>query len=192
MRFAMMAVAVGLIIGVLTGGRLRHLSEQSFRWWTLLATGLALQLLSNHVQGPSGLGLLGASYVLLAAFAALNVSLVGMWLVALGISLNLVAIAANGGMPVRSSAIVAAGIAEPGEVAALDLEADGKRHLERPSDRLMVISDIIPVRPLKQVFSFGDLLMSVGAGNVVFHLTRPPGRRAASRHRNDFKTMSFR
>jgi hypothetical protein len=179
MRFTIMAVAVGLVLGFLAGGRLRHLSERSFRWWSLLAAGLVAQLLSGLLEGRLGLGLLGASYALLAAFAALNVRLVGMWLVALGIGLNLLTIVVNGGMPVRASAIVAAGIAQPDEVESLDFGTDGKRHLERPSDRLMLISDIIPVRPLKQVFSFGDLMMSVGAGNVVFHLVQPRRARVA-------------
>ena len=179
MRFTLVAVAAGLLIGVLTGGRLRHLGDRDFSLLPLLVSGVALQAVGSQV--PSGLGLfmLLVSYMLLLAFAAANASLVGMWLVALGIGLNFVVIAANGGMPVRPSALVAAGIAEPGEFRYVELGA--KRHLERPSDRLTAIADAYPLRPLGEVLSFGDIVLNVGVANVVVHLLRPQQARHARR-----------
>ena len=177
MRFTIVAVAAGLLIGVLTGGQLRHLAGRSFRFGPLLVAGLLFQLVSTALDSTVGLVMLLTSYVLLFLFAIGNVWLVGMWLVALGLALNLVAIAANGGMPVRPAAVVAAGIAEPEEV--YDLRIGGKRHLERPSDRLIVISDIIPVPPLAEVLSFGDIAMNVGLADVLVHLMRPPRRASA-------------
>ena len=171
MRFTMVAVAVGLLIGVLAGGHPRHMATRSFRFWPLLLTGLALQVAGAALESAAGFALLLSSYLMLLAFAVANVSMAGMWLVALGVGLNLVVIGVNGGMPVRPSAVVAAGIAHADEVQGLDI--GGKRHLERPSDRLTTLSDIIPVPPLGEVLSFGDIFMNVGLADVVVHLMRP-------------------
>ncbi len=176
MRFTLVAVAAGLLIGALAGGRPSRLAAASFRLWPALAAGLVLQVAGAPLSGRSGTAVLVASYVLLLAFAAANCVRVGMWMVALGIGLNLVVIAVNGGMPVRPSAVVAAGIVEPWEVAALHIE--GKRHLERPSDRLTGLGDVIPVPALGEVLSFGDLVMAVGLADVLVHLLLPPRRGA--------------
>lgn len=184
MRFTMVAVAAGLLIGHLGGGRLEHIGDRSFRFWPVLAAGVVLQAVSGPTGGEAGGALLLASYGLLLAFAAANVLRVGMWMVALGIALNFLVIAVNGGMPVRPTALVAAGVVEPGQLAAVSFE--GKRHLERPSDRLLVLSDAVPVRALREVVSFGDVALAVGVADVVVHLMRPPRRRAAPpgpRHR---------
>ena len=175
MRFTMVAVGAGMAIGFLAGGRPRHLGDRTFRAWPLLAAGIALQWTSALWGSGAGLVLLLVSYLLLFAFAVANAALVGMWLVAAGVGLNLVTIAVNGGMPVRPSALVAAGVAELDEVHDLDLGA--KRHLERPSDRLTALSDIVPVRPLNEVLSIGDIILSVGVADVIVHLMRPPRRR---------------
>lgn len=177
MRFTLLAVATGLGIGVLAGGRLTHLGSRSLRRWPLLLGGLGAQVLSAPVGGDASFALLIVSYALLLAFAAANVVVVGMWLVALGIGLNLVVIAVNGGMPVRESALRAAGAVDPG--AAVAPQPGRKQHLERPSDRLVALGDILPVRPLREVVSFGDVVMAVGVADVAAHLLRPPaGRRA--------------
>ena len=171
MRFTLLAVAAGLGVGLLAGGRLEHLGSRTLRLGPLLLGGLAAQLLSSQAAGGRSTVLLVASYTLLLAFAAANVVVVGMWLVAGGIALNLAVIAANGGMPVRESALRAAGVLEPGTTVALD--SASKHHLERPSDRLVVLGDIIPAKPLREVVSFGDVVMAVGVADVVAHLLRP-------------------
>jgi len=150
---------------------LEHLGSRTLRLGPLLLGGLAAQLLSSQAAGGRSTVLLVASYTLLLAFAAANVVVVGMWLVAGGIALNLAVIAANGGMPVRESALRAAGVLEPGTTVALD--SASKHHLERPSDRLVVLGDIIPAKPLREVVSFGDVVMAVGVADVVAHLLRP-------------------
>lgn len=178
MRFTLLAVAVGLGAGVVAGGRLRHLSRRTFRAWPLLVAGVGLQVIvrlsGDHAAGT---GVLIVSVGLLLAFAVANLSTVGMWLVAAGLGLNLAVIALNGGMPVRPSALVGAGLAEPGRAGAVALS--GRHHLERPSDRLTGLGDVIPLAPLREVISFGDLFMAVGSADVVFHLLAPAaGRRS--------------
>jgi len=172
-------VAAGVLIGVLSGGRARHLGDRTFRLLPLLVTGVALQALGARIESTMGLAVILVAYVLMLGFAVANASLVAMWLVALGVALNLLVIGVNAGMPVRPSALVAAGIAHPEEVADLDLGA--KRHLERPSDRLTFLADVFPVSPLSEVLSFGDIALDVGVANVIVHLMRPVRSRHAAR-----------
>lgn len=180
MRFTLLAVAAGLGIGLIAGGRLAHLGSRDLRLWPLLVGGLAAQVVSTQLAGDASFALLLASYGLLVAFAAANVVLVGMWLVAMGIAMNLVVIALNGGMPVRESALRSAGAVGPG--VPVEIDTASKHHLERPSDRLVVLGDIIPVEPLGEVVSFGDVVMAVGVADVVVNLLRRPGGRRTRAH----------
>ncbi len=168
----MIAVAIGLVVGLLTGGRLRHLARHRFRWWLLLPAGIALQALGTRLDLAIGFELVVASYACLALFGLRNLHMAGMVIVVLGLVMNLVPIVANGGMPVRPSAVVAAGVATWDEVHQLEL--GGKHHLERPTDEWMILADIIPVPPLREVLSFGDLVLSAGIANVLVGLMRPP------------------
>ncbi|HEX9969883.1 MAG TPA: DUF5317 family protein [Acidimicrobiales bacterium] len=176
MYFTAVAVAIGFALGLLTGGKLECLGERRFRLTGLLAAGLVVQVLSGRFDGSAAVGVVIASYALLIAFCVVNVRLVGMALVLLGLVLNFTTIAVNGGMPVRRSAVVAAGIADWDELDSLEVHE--KRHLERPDDDLMAISDIIPVPVLGEVLSFGDIVMSVGVADVIVNLLKPlPARR---------------
>ncbi|MDQ3570268.1 MAG: DUF5317 domain-containing protein [Actinomycetota bacterium] len=182
MRFTLLAVAAGILIGVLAGGRPRYLGQRNFELTPLLVAGVALQAVGAGLSSPAGLAVVLLSYLLLLGFAVGNASIVAMWLVALGIAINLLVIAVNAGMPVRPSALIAAGVAEPHEIHDLDL--GGKRHLERPSDRLTFMADIFPVPPLAEVLSFGDICLDVGVANVIIHLMRPPRARRSSPSRS--------
>ena len=51
---------------------------------------------------------------MLIAVAVANRHITGVAVVGVGLLLNLVAVAVNGGMPVRASALVAAGVVERG------------------------------------------------------------------------------
>lgn len=179
MRFTLLAVAAGLAIGLLAGGRFHHLARRSLRAEVLLVAGLALQLVAGRMDGAGAGTLLLVSFGLLLAFALANLATVGMWLVGAGIALNLVVMGLNGGMPVRASALERAGVAEPGRAGEVQLS--GRHHLERSSDRLVGLADVIPVAPLREVLSFGDLLTAVGTADVVVHLLAPAaGRRTKS------------
>jgi hypothetical protein len=176
MRFTILAALAGVGIGLMAGGRFRFLARRTLRLWPLLALGAVFQVAAGRANGDAGLVLLLASLGFLLAFAVANLLTVGMWLVAGGIALNLAVISLNSGMPVRPSALEQAGVADPG--GAADVRLSPKHHLERRSDRLVVLGDVIPVAPLREVLSFGDLLMAVGAADVIVHLLAPPaGRR---------------
>ena len=54
----------------------------------------------------------------------------------------------------------------------------GAERTRRPSDRLTVLGDVVPVPALRQVVSFGDLILLAGVSDVAAHLAR---RRAPKR-----------
>ena len=170
-----LAVAAGLALGLVRRSPHRHLAAPRLRAWPLLVAGLAAQLLSGLGAGTA---LVLLSYALLLAFAARNLHLVGMPVVLVGLALNAVVISANGGMPVRADALVAAGAVERVELTASEVDLGAKRHLEDGDDRLTFLGDIVPVRPAGRVVSFGDLILYVGLADVVAHLVRRGRRRA--------------
>ena len=178
MLYIVVAVTVGIVIGLARGGRLTGIGEATFRLTPLLALGVAGQVLSAMVGDTAGLALLLLSYAALFAFAFANARTVGMAVIAVGIALNALVITVNSGMPVRRSAIVAAGIVDDEEVDEIDFGT--KRHLETDDDRLTVLGDIIPVPVLQEVLSFGDLVLAVGVADVLVTLMgsrkRPPQR----------------
>ena len=174
--FTLAAMAIGFLVSLAFGGRFRHLSGKSFRIWLLLPIGLLLQLLVQRDSAPAPFALLLLSYGCLIGFGIVNWRLTGMWLIVLGFSLNLLCIAVNHGMPVSRTAIGSLGMQErPFGV---------KHHLERPSDKLVFLGDIIPVpSPVSEALSFGDLIMTVGVANLLFNLMRPPRRELRARNR---------
>jgi hypothetical protein len=171
MQYALVAAVVGVVAGLATGGHLRHLGDRPIRRWPLLVGAAVLQL-SAEAAGHSGITLLlvlaaGAGLI---AFAASNVRLIGMGVVLVGLGLNLVVMAANGAMPVRANALVRADVVDSrAEAARHDLGA--RRRLEEPADRLTGLGDIVPVPGLRQVVSFGDLVVLAGVADVLAHLT---------------------
>src|SRR5687768_1163181 len=175
MLFTAVAVAVGIAIGLLTGGRLQYLGERTFHAVPLLVVGVGLQLVSGLLTDVS-VALVLLSYVALLLFCALNLRLVGMGVVLVGLAMNSLVIAVNGGMPVRRSAVVAADIAGYDDLP--DIKLKGKRHFEDEDDRLMFLADIVPVPLLHEVLSFGDLVMSVGVADALVYLLRPERRRS--------------
>jgi len=173
MGYAVVAIVLGGIVGIATGGSLRNLGEHRLAGWQLLIAGIVLQFLSASTKGNAALALMLASYACLIAFAAMNLRLVpiGMGLVAAGLALNVVVIGANRGMPVRPSAVVDAGIVDS-LTDLRDIKLRAKHHYEKPNSRLMFLADVIPVRPLREVLSLGDLVMSAGVAFCVSSLLR--------------------
>ena len=159
-------IVLAVALGYLLGGRLRRFEEVYPRWWLLAILGLALQF----VPLPDGRGgtdllvrdlMLGASYAMLIAFAALNVRLPGVPLLMLGLALNATVITANGGMPVSREALVRSGQADV--LQELIDEGAAKHHLLTDDDVLTPLSDVIPIGdPIDQVASIGDVFVYAG------------------------------
>ncbi len=168
MALTVLALVVGGLIGLCTGGRPRYIAQHHVQAWWLLLLGVVLQLAAARVDlgspGVNNAAVL-AGYVCLLMFAAMNRSLVGMGIVVVGLAANALVIGINGGMPVR-----------PAAVAAAHVDYGRLHHAEGPGDRLSWLGDVIPARRLHLVLSFGDLILAVGVADVVAHLLHRRGR----------------
>ncbi len=173
MRLAVLALLGGLALAGVLGGRLGNLPAERLRWPVLAFVAVALYWAPSVVGAarPAAVALLLCSYAALLTFAAANLRLAGMAVVALGLGLNAAVILANGGMPVDPAAVVAAGLAGPEELRSIDLGPG--RQWQAGDDRLAGLGDVVPVRALDEVVSFGDLILAAGLANVGFRLLRP-------------------
>jgi hypothetical protein len=166
-------LALAVVLGLTFGGSLRSLSELTLRWWPLALVGLGLQLIPVGSHGWA-VSLLVVSYAALVLFVVVNIRLPGRWLIALGFVLNLVVVGMNGGMPVGDRALRSAyggGYAEQRRELAAG-EGGAKHHLQRASDRVVFLSDVIPVpAPVRVVVSIGDLASLAGAFWLVLAAT---------------------
>jgi hypothetical protein len=142
----------------------------------LLITGVAGQLLAARWSGSDAVVVAVIAFAVLIAFSVANLHLTGMGVVTIGLGLNLFAIMANGGMPVSARALLVADVVPAEDIAHVELH--GPRHLERPTDAIRVLGDIIPMG--HQVVSFGDLIIAVATADVIAHLVRRQRRRQVS------------
>ncbi len=198
MRTTILAVVLAVGVARAAGGRLRNLPSERPRWWWLVPAAVVLLLAVQvlPVDGAAG-GLTLVALAGLIAFAAANLRIVGMVVVLAGLTLNAGVILANGAMPVDREAVVAAGLA-PRE-ALTSLEPGPARRWRGPHHRVAALGDIVPVAPLDEVVSFGDLILAAGLANVTFRLLRPTGlrpvprprHRRAPRHRRPLLSMPF-
>jgi Family of unknown function (DUF5317) len=179
--FLVAFVVLNAVALPLFGGRLGALLEVRLRHpWAVLAA-LALEVAAVNWPGlPDGLraGLLVAAYPLGAVFLVANWRVPGLPLVALGAALNLLVIAANGGvMPASPSALAGAG---------LPVDSPGFRNSTAlPHPRLLPLGDVLFVPaawPLSNVFSVGDVLIALG---LAWLLHRAGGSRLATRRPRD-------
>ena len=178
MGFTSLAIVVGVVLGLVTGGRPSRVAAVNLNWWPALAAGVTLQWAPELIglSERASFVLVVASYTCLMAFAIANIRMVGMAVVLVGLTLNVIVISVNGGMPVRASAIRAAGLEESNrDLSTLDFGS--KRHLEEPDDRLTFLGDVVPVRAVGEVLSFGDLILCFGVADLVFRLLKPPAMR---------------
>ncbi len=180
MSVVLIVIIVGLVAGFLARGTLRNFERVDIHWWGVAAAGLVLQVLPLHRWFDDDVVVVGAlltSYVLLIAFVWVNRRLPAAPLMLAGLVLNVVVIAANGGMPVSADAIRTTG----SEAHALPgLIDDGKHHLMTPSDVLTPLADVIGLPPpLATVLSVGDVLLYTGV--VAFTVLIMRGRFAANR-----------
>ena len=163
MSLVPLALAAGVLAGLILGGRLRQIAVTRLRSVGFLLGGAAAEFAgSRWGAGATGTGILIAGYLLLICFALRNAAVTGMVLVAFGLLANVSVIALDGGMPVRG---VPAGA------------SDGPRHHGlRPGDRLTGLADVIHLPALGETVSAGDLVLSLGLATVVAGAMRPSRR----------------
>ena len=161
--FVLIAIPIGVVIGLLVGGRIERLSQLRFHWAWLAIAGLGIQvvLFSTSMADslPPGVGeaiyVASTGMVLIAVWR--NLAVPGLAIVAVGAISNLAAVVANGGvMPTTIDAVRTAGLASEAGFSNSAVLAD---------PALAPLTDIFAVpagMPLANVFSIGDVLIAVG------------------------------
>lgn len=165
----LVAGVLGFAIGACRRPHGRHLATPALVLPAAAVIGAALQV-AGGFDVPADTTLLAASLALLSGFALVNLHLVGMGVLAVGLSCNFAAVLIHDGMPVRATAVVESGAVDAEDLADTDLGAG--RRFERTDDRAPVLGDIIPVKPFRAAMSFGDLIALVGTAVVAGDLAR--------------------
>ena len=156
------AIPIGVVVGLLLGGRLERLSRIQFRWAWLAVAGLVQVVLFSTTFAdsfPPGVGeaiyVASTGMVLVAVWR--NLSVPRLALVAVGAISNLAAVVANGGvMPTTPEALAAAGLGSEEGFSNSAVVADAV---------LAPLTDIFAIPagfPLANVFSVGDVLIAIG------------------------------
>jgi hypothetical protein len=160
------AVAIGIVAGLLTRGRLSALASVHIRLWPVALGGLAFQALLFSSPLAASVGRLGPPLYVLSTTLVLislivNVRQPGFWLIVVGALFNLTAIVANGGyMPASPDAVAALN-----GVLALPTTDYTNSAIATGATTLSFLGDVFVLPhplPLANVFSLGDLLIGIG------------------------------
>jgi hypothetical protein len=152
------------------GGSLAALGRVHVRYAPAIFGALAIQIAIITVA-PGGSPALHrvlyvGSYGLAAVFVVANRRLAGMRLLALGATLNLIAILANNGvMPASRSALRTAGI--------LSRSGGFLNSAAMAHPRLLFLGDIFPVPhavPFANIYSIGDVCIAIGVAIAIHSL----------------------
>ncbi len=173
-------LALSILVGLARGGRFANLERWQPRWGLLAGLALALQVGVVVLPLDNALvrALLLVSLGLLVTFVGVNHRLPGVPLLAVGLVLNLVAMAVNHGlMPVSSAALARAGQVELAGLPEGTLLEGSKDVLLQPEHaRLWWLGDVISFRPpIAVVLSVGDLLVAAGGAWFLQRGLFPPG-----------------
>jgi len=179
------SIVASLVIAWMRGGRLSRLGLVTFRlWWVVPVVALAQSLAIRYLDSTSRLSLwnprpliLIGSYVILWGVVFRNCQLPGMWLVLLGVTFNLVAIAANGGyMPITPEALARIGAGSLAYEMPSGSVVRGSKDvlLPRGGARFWMLGDILVIPepfPWPTAMSVGDLLLAVGVFLFIINIT---------------------
>lgn len=164
------AILIGLILGLLSGGRLAPLGTARIRFWQVALLGLLFQvaLFSSPlaaVVGPLGPSLYVLSTAIVLVALILNLRQPGFALIILGSFLNLAVIMLNGGQMPASPEALAVLHGTP----ALPTTDFSNSVVATPGAPLLFLGDIFVLPrpfPFANIFSVGDLL--IGIGGAIF------------------------
>lgn len=181
-------IALGLVLGLLLGGRLQHLADIRLRFLPLLFLAVIVRFATEALLG-FGVGivdalrvpLLGGAYGLLLFTLWHNRSYPGLALALIGTASNALVIIVNGGrMPVWQPAYEASGLVGPlSSVLHVPVDGTGTDFMLR----LGLLGDVIPIPvwPVQNVASIGDLFLTAGLGFFLFAtLLRTPAESQAA------------
>ncbi len=176
---------LALGVALLQGGSLAYLAHLPLRGAPLMLLALALQIVL-YLPGvrTSVLVVSHGGTIYVATLAAVLAAALVNWrlgltlrLAALGLALNVLVIAANGGhMPTNGPAMRAVR-GEATVHAIVNRHLYGNTRLSTPATRFVALSDVIPVPfPPGQgnVYSVGDIILAIGVAGLAYKATRHP------------------
>jgi hypothetical protein len=156
------AILVGLVIGLVKGGRIRHLARLRPRWSPLGIAGALGVGVATLAPLDAPEILLATSLVACIAFCLLNRRIRGLGVVTVGLGAILLPLLVNGYVPVDPEAM------EHADVDSLG----GARRVADDQTALRGLGDIIPIPELGLVVSFGDLIVAAGLGATARNAVR--------------------
>jgi hypothetical protein len=164
--FILYAIPLGMVAGLLLGGKLGRLADLRLRWAPLALLGLVVQVaLFTEPIGAAVGDAAPAIYVASTAAVLIavlrDVTVPGMALIAIGAGSNLAAILANGGyMPADPVALASVIELTPGYSNSV-IVAD-------PALRPLTDIFALPAAfPFANVFSVGDILIGIGVAATI-------------------------
>lgn len=160
---------LGLGLGVLCGGRLRGLQDVELRFeWPVLALfavqGVARGRIAGIAATPVGLTVWVLSCAALILLLAPDWRRVGIWVVLVGMALNIFVVVLNGGMPVALPGPV------PSLAAATSLTSSlGFYQIAGPGTALAALGDVLELSlpRYRVLLSPGDVMMALGVAALV-------------------------
>ena len=185
-------IILSFVIGFLRKGNLRGLAQLNLKCGWIFPLLLVIELVIFTFQNDyKFLGQLSgyiymAVYVLGLIFLFLNRKNPGFLLILIGVFLNFLVMAVNGGrMPVS---LEAAKVLEPGYLDVLKEELYAKHAVLTETTKLGILGDIIPITkpyPKTQIISIGDIIMNIGGFLFVQYLMLKNAR-AGRRDKSSF------
>jgi hypothetical protein len=177
----LIAIALGLALGLGAGGKLSNLTRLQFRWPLVLLAAVLIRevvIFSPASQLPGVQYVYALSLVLIVLWTIWHWNrLPGVWLVTLGGLLNLLVVMVNGGHMTVAR-----------ELAASELNGEllrrgtiGQYTVMTADTHLNFLGDWISIRPIiPEGYSPGDLLIALGVALIILiALVRPPQSRFA-------------
>ena len=167
----LLAIAAGLLVGLVGGGNLSNLARLKFHWpWVLVAAVLVREVVIfsplSRVDGSQYIYGMSLAVIVLWTIWHLK-RLPGVWLVTAGGLLNLVVVLANAGrMPVApdlARTVLGGALIQRGHI--------GQYTVMGQDTHLNALGDWISLRPLPAAYSPGDLLIAVGVAFVILIAT---------------------
>jgi hypothetical protein len=172
--FILYAVPIGLVLGLLLGGRPAGLAAIRFRFGWVMVAGLFVQVVLfspavSDIVGELGPPIYILSTAVVIASVLLNLRITGMALVAVGAISNLLAIVLNGGfMPADAGAMAALGKTAPTTYSNSAILAEP---VLKPLTDIFALPTWVP---FANIFSVGDVLIAVGVVVVIVAAMRRP------------------
>lgn len=174
-------ILLSLIVGFIRKGNLNGLAQLKLKWGWIFPLLLVVQLITFVYQNDSKMlgnaseSIYMAVYVIGLLFLFLNRNHKGFIIIFIGVFLNFLVMALNGGrMPVSEEA---AAVLDPMYIQALKDGLYAKHILLTDSTILGFLGDIIPLAPpypRTQVISIGDVVMNIGAFLFIQYLMLLP------------------